>query len=234
MVKNGIGFRFEGGTEMQITKSKIALLIGLISALTLSGCTDWKKKHEALNVEHQNLKGLFDRERSEKSQLADQVAKDQQIIQDLQKQIVEKKRSPADATGFGEGYDVSFDANAGTITVTLPDAILFDSGKANLRTSTSKELDHIYAVLKEKYPGRVIEVAGHTDSDPIKKSKWADNLELSSQRAMSVARYLIQRGVAENKIGATGCGAARPIASNSTAAGKQKNRRVEIIVHMMK
>jgi chemotaxis protein MotB len=219
---------------MEVTKSKIALLLGLISILMLSGCTDWKKKYESLNVESQNTKGLLERERTEKGQLADQVAKDQQIIQDLQKQIVEKKKSPAEATGFGEGYDVSFDANAGTITVTLPDAILFDSGKASLRSSTSKELDHIYAVLKEKYPGREIEVVGHTDSDPIKKSKWADNWELSSERALSVSRYLMQKGISENRIKSAGCGPARPIASNSTAAGKQKNRRVEIIVHMMK
>ena len=111
---------------------------------------------------------------------------------------------------------------------------MFDSGKAALKGSTNKELDHIYSVLKAKYPGRHIEVAGHTDSDPIKKSSWKDNLELSSQRAMAVARYLMQKGVAENKISATGYGEGRPIASNSTAAGKQKNRRVEIVVHMMK
>jgi len=219
---------------MQFTKSKVALLLALLSVMTFSGCTDWKKKHDALNVENQNVKGLLERERAEKGQMADQLAKDQQTIQDLQRQIVEKKRSPADATGFGEGYDVSFDANAGTITVTLPDAILFDPGKASLKNATSKELDHIYSVLKAKYPGRHIEVAGHTDSDPIKKSKWTDNLELSSQRAMSVARYLINKGVAENRIGATGYGSARPLATNSTAAGKQKNRRVEIVVHMMK
>ena len=219
---------------MQFTKSKVALLVALIAVTIFSGCTDWKKKHDALNVENQNVKGLLERERVEKGQLSDQLAKDQQTIQDLQKQIVEKKRSPADATGFGEGYDVSFDANAGTITVTLPDAILFDPGKATMKGSTNKELDHIYSVLKAKYPGRHIEVAGHTDSDPIKRSKWTDNLELSSQRAMSVARYLINKGVAENRIGATGYGSARPLATNSTAAGKQKNRRVEIVVHMMK
>jgi len=219
---------------MQFTRSKVALLLALLSVLTFSGCTDWKKKHDALNVENQNVKGLLERERVEKGQMADQLAKDQQTIQDLQRQIVEKKRSPADATGFGEGYDVSFDANAGTITVTLPNSILFDSGKTTLKNATSKELDHIYSVLKAKYPGRHIEVAGHTDSDPIKKSKWTDNLELSSERAMSVARYLINKGVAENRISATGYGEGRPIASNSTAEGKKKNRRVEIVVHMMK
>jgi len=219
---------------MQGVAKKIVVLTALISITALSGCTDWKKKHEALNVEHKNLEGLLERERMEKGQLAEQVARDQQIIADLQKQIVDKKKSPAEATGFGEGYDVSFDAAAGTITVTLPNSILFDSGKANLKSSTSKELDHIYAVLKEKYPGREIEVVGHTDTDPITKSKWADNLELSAQRALSVSRYLIQRGVAENRIKSAGCGASRPIASNATAAGKQKNRRVEIVVHMMK
>ena len=219
---------------MRITRFNAVMLFGLIPLLLLSGCTDWKKKYDALNVEHQNLKGLLERERAEKGQLSDQMAKDQQTIADLQQQILEKRKTAADATGFGEGYDVAFDASAGTITVTLPNAILFDSGKANLKSATSKELDHIYSVLKSKYPGRQIEVAGHTDSDPIKKSKWTDNLELSSQRAMSVARYLIQKGVADNRIGATGYGAARPVATNSTASGKQKNRRVEIIVHMMK
>ena len=219
---------------MQFTKSKVALLLALLSVMTFSGCTDWKKKHDALNVENQNTKGLLEREKTENAQLADQLAKDQQTIQDLQRQIVEKKRSPADATGFGEGYDVSFDANAGTMTVTLPDAILFDPGKATLKNATSKELDHIYSVLKAKYPGRHIEVAGHTDSDPIKKSKWTDNLELSSQRAMAVARYLEDKGVAKNKISATGYGEGKPKDSNSTAEGKKKNRRVEIVVHMMK
>jgi chemotaxis protein MotB len=211
------------------------VLVGLVSSLLLSsGCTDWKKKYEALNVEHQNLKGLLERERAEKGQLADQSAKDQQTIADLQKQILEKKKTAADATGFGEGYDVSFDAAAGTVTVTLADSILFDSGKATLKSSTSKELDHIYSVLKEKYADRYIDVVGHTDTDPIKKSKWADNWELSSERALSVTRYLVQKGIPEAKIKACGCGPARPVAPNSNGAGKQKNRRVEIVVHIKK
>jgi chemotaxis protein MotB len=211
------------------------VLMGMVSILLLSsGCTDWKKKYEALNVEHQNLKGLLERERAEKGQLADQSAKDQQTITDLQRQILEKKKTAADATGFGEGYDVSFDAAAGTVTVTLADSILFDSGKATLKSSTSKELDHIYSVLREKYGSRDIDVVGHTDTDPIKKSKWADNWELSSERALSVARYLMQKGITDAKIKASGCGPARPVAPNSNGAGKQKNRRVEIVVHILK
>jgi chemotaxis protein MotB len=218
---------------MRVTKFNAAVLFGLIPILLLSGCTNWKKKHDALNVEHQNLKGLIERERAEKGQLSDQLARDQQTIADLQNQILEKKKSAAEATGFGEGYDVAFDAAKGTITVTLPNAILFDSGKANLKSATSKELDHIYSVLRDKYSSKEIEVLGHTDTDPIRKSKWADNWELSSERALTVARYLMQKGINEGRIKAAGCGPARPIASNANAAGKQKNRRVEIVVHML-
>jgi len=210
----------------------ITLLLGFVSVALLPGCTNWKKKYEALNVEHQNLRGLLDRERMEKRQLADRVAQGQQTIAQLQKQIEERNQTPSEASGFGKGYDVSFDASAGTITVTLPNAILFAPGKATLKRSSSVELDHIYEVLQEKYRGKMIDVVGHTDSDPIKKSPWKDNWELSAERALSVTRYLVKRGIPEDRIRAVGRGASQPIASNSTASGKTKNRRVEIIVYL--
>ena len=77
-----------------------------------------------------------------------------------------------------------------------------------------------------------MDVVGHTDTDPIKKSKWKDNWELSAQRALSVLRYLVKRGITKEKIQAVGCGESQSIASNSTASGKARNRRVEIVVHM--
>ncbi|MHC4074708.1 MAG: OmpA family protein [Planctomycetota bacterium] len=64
------------------------------------------------------------------------------------------------------------------------------------------------------------------------KDKWKDNLELSAQRAITVARYLIQRGIPENEIRAVGCGESRPVASNASSAGKARNRRVEIVVYL--
>jgi len=213
-------------------KKTIALLTCSVIFTLLPGCVNWEKRYEALSVEHENLKGLLERERSEKGMLADQVTKGQQTIEELQRQIEEQKKTPADATGFGEGYDVRFDPNAGTITVTLPNAILFDSGKATLKTATSRELDHIYSVLQDKYAHKPIDVVGHTDTDPIRKSKWKDNWELSAQRALTVARYLIKHGISEDEIRAVGCGESRPIASNSTPAGKAKNRRVEIVVNI--
>jgi len=218
---------------MQATNKKtIALLICLVVFALLPGCTNWEKKYNALSVENENLKGLLERERSEKGQLADRISQDAMTIEELQRQIEQRSKTPADVTGFGEGYDVSLDPSKGTITVTLPNAILFDSGKAELKKATSTELDHIQSVLRDKYAGKQIDVIGHTDTDPIKKSKWKDNWELSAQRSLTVLRYLVKRGIPEEKIKAVGCGESQPIASNSTASGKARNRRVEIVVHM--
>ncbi len=216
-------------------KKTIALLICAVFLTIISGCTNWKKEYEALLVEHENLKGRFELERQEKNSLADEYTQSQQTIDELQRQIEELNKTPADASGFGEGYDVAFDPEKGTVTVTLENAILFDSGKAALKQATSAELDHIYSVLQqERYAGKRIDVVGHTDTDPIRKTKdkWKDNWELSAERALSVSRYLIDKGIDEENIRAVGCGASRPVASNATSAGKAKNRRVEIVVYL--
>jgi chemotaxis protein MotB len=200
----------------------------------MPGCTNWQKRHEALLVEHENLKGLLDRERGEKDMLAGEVTMGQQTIEELRRQIEDQKRTPADASGFGDEYNVAFDAAAGTVTVTLQNSLLFDSGKATLKRATSTELDHIRSVLKQKYAGKRVDVVGHTDSDPIRKTKdkWKDNLELSAQRAISVTRYLIRKGISEDEIRAVGCGESRPVASNSSSTEKARNRRVEIVVNI--
>ncbi len=212
-------------------KKTIALLTCLVALTLLSGCTNWEKRYKALSVEHENIKGLLARERSEKGTLADRISQDQMTIEELQRQIEDRSKSPGDVTGFGD-FDVTLDPSKGTITVTLPNSILFDSGKAVLKRATSSELDQIYSVLREKYASKQIDVVGHTDTDPIRKSKWKDNWELSAQRALSVVRYLVKKGVSDDKIQATGRGQSLPIASNSSSSGKAKNRRVEIVVHM--
>jgi chemotaxis protein MotB len=218
---------------MHVARAKaIVPLICVVALSLLSGCTDYKKKYDYLSVEHENLKGRFANMQGDKQRLADRISQDQQTIDELKRQIDELNRTPADATGFGEGYDVAFDPAAGTITVTLQNTILFASGKASLKSTTSTELDHILSVLKQKYAGKEIDVVGHTDTDPIRKSAWKDNWELSAQRALSVTRYLIEHGIPDDQVQASGCGPARPVAPNTSSSGKSKNRRVEIVVHM--
>ena len=220
---------------------KMFLCVSLMIAVIASGCTNWEKKYKGLEVEYRNLKGRYDNcvasldsSAAEKSQLGAELARSQKTINELQKEIEERNISPGQASGFGDDYDVAFDAAAGTITVTLPNALLFSVGQASLKKSTLTELDHVESVLNDRYRGRVIDVIGHTDSDPVKKTKkfWKDNWELSAQRSLSVLRYLVDHGIAKDKIRAVACGASKPIASNSTESGKARNRRVEIVVHM--
>jgi len=210
----------------------------VILMVMLVGCTNWEQKYKALDVEHQNLSGLYencvsslDGASTEKTQLTRALSQSQQTIEGLQNQI---EQGPTDqATGF-TGMDVEFDASRGTITVTLPNAILFSPGKASLRGTTSAELDHVLSVIKERYAGKQIDVVGHTDSDPIKKSAkyWKDNWELSAERSLTVLRYMSSRGISAEKIRAVACGQSRPVASNSNSSGKARNRRVEIVVNM--
>ncbi|MBU2596832.1 MAG: OmpA family protein, partial [Planctomycetes bacterium] len=162
--------------------------------------------------------------------LASRLAEGQQTIDDLEKQI-ESGRSAGEVTEFGD-YQVDVDTAAGTITVTLPNTILYDSGKASLKGSAKGDLNHIVSVLKDRYSNRLIDIVGHTDNDPIRKSKWKDNWQLSTERSLSVLRHLNSNGIPDDRIRAIGCGSGKPMAPNTTASGKAKNRRVEIVVHM--
>jgi chemotaxis protein MotB len=226
---------------MKTTGKMMFVLVGLVAATMLTGCTDWKKKYEALDVEYQNVKGLYENceatltsSASEKGRLERDLADSRRQLEEMQKQVAEKKTTAAKVTDLEGIGEVSIDAAAGTITVTISDAILFASGSATLKSASIAELDKAASVLKSKYAGRKIDVVGHTDTDPISKTKnkWQDNWELSTERALTVVRYLVKKGLPDEAVRAAGCGQARPVASNSTAAGKAKNRRVEIVVYM--
>ena len=104
-------------------------------------------------------------------------------------------------------------------------AILFDTGKAVVKTEYHGDLDKLGDFLKE-FPGSKGSINGHTDSVGSK----ALNLKLSQKRAESVRSYIIKKfGIDGNRITAKGYGSTKPVASNKTAAGKAKNRRIEAV-----
>jgi outer membrane protein OmpA-like peptidoglycan-associated protein len=104
-------------------------------------------------------------------------------------------------------------------------AILFQSGAAVITTSAQSELDAFAAVL-QRCPDTDIYVEGHTDSDGDARA----NLALSVSRAEAVVNALAERGVASSRLYAVGYGESQPVADNTTAAGKAKNRRIVISV----
>jgi len=116
------------------------------------------------------------------------------------------------------------------LVITFVSEVLFDSGKAKLRTDSLAKLDKVAGVLNTTVADLNVGVEGHTDNQPIRKSGWKSNWELSTARALSVLHYLSEKSVAEPRLAAIGYGEYKPVASNDTREGRQKNRRVEIVI----
>jgi outer membrane protein OmpA-like peptidoglycan-associated protein len=115
---------------------------------------------------------------------------------------------------IGEGIKITFDSG-----------ILFDFDKAVLRPVAQTNLEKL-AVILNKYPDTNILIEGHTDS----KGSDSYNLDLSRQRAQTVANFVAGLSVDSARFTTTGYGEAQPVATNDTDAGRQANRRVEIAV----
>jgi outer membrane protein OmpA-like peptidoglycan-associated protein len=110
------------------------------------------------------------------------------------------------------------------LVLTLGD-VLFDTGAATLKPGAETTIDRLAQFMRD-YPERSVRIEGHTDS----AGSDATNQELSERRAQAVRMALLERGLANERIGTVGYGEARPLTSNDTAAGRQQNRRVEIVV----
>lgn len=119
----------------------------------------------------------------------------------------------------------------GRMMLKLPDDILFPSGQKTLKRGGRDTLEEVAEVLKEAAADREFLVAGHTDNVPVgRKSRFGSNWELSTARATEVVRLLIDKGVPAESLAAAGYGEYDPIADNSTPEGREKNRRLEIIL----
>ncbi|HEV2855744.1 MAG TPA: OmpA family protein [Thermoanaerobaculia bacterium] len=112
------------------------------------------------------------------------------------------------------------------VKVDLPADVLFDFDKADVRPDAAAALGRLATVIRA-YPTGRVEIEGHTDS----KGDDAYNQRLSERRAQSVKRWLVEReGVAADRLATRGAGESRPVADNATDAGRQRNRRVGVVI----
>lgn len=126
---------------------------------------------------------------------------------------------------------VEVDVNAQYVMLTLNGALLFDSGKSEIREEALPLVDKLSVIL-ESYDSNSIYIEGHTDNVPIHNEQYENNDILSSYRAHSVKDYVLSKTSLEPaKIRATGCGEYNPVADNSTPEGRARNRRVEIKIY---
>ena len=123
--------------------------------------------------------------------------------------------------------DLGAEETALVVRVELPADVLFDFDKADIRADAATALAQLATIIAA-YPGGRVELLGHTDA----KGDDAYNQRLSERRAQSVASWLVAKhGVDAARLATRGWGEAKPVADNASDEGRQKNRRVEAIVH---
>ncbi len=127
--------------------------------------------------------------------------------------------------------NVKVESVNGQLRFTILNEVLFESGKAELKAGSKSTIDSVLSIIQSDFADRDVTIEGHTDSDPIQKSKWKDNWELSYNRSMAVLYYLMnEKGIPAERLKAVACADSQPVAPNDSSANKRLNRRAVIVV----
>jgi chemotaxis protein MotB len=179
--------------------------------------------------EVERLQLLLSQRGSEYEALREQLA----TLRAIEEEIRDRNRIYEDMIGrfqsLIDGGQVSVNIVRGRMVIQLPQDILFASGSANIGAEGRRTLQEVGSVIAE-LDDREFQVEGHTDDVPISTERFPSNWELSSARALSVVRLLIQAGVNPERVSGAGFGEFQPVASNDDAAGRRRNRRIEIVM----
>lgn len=221
-----------------LTFRTATLLLG--ASLLAAGCQS--KLHDdnmALHDQNRKLQADLNDTRDRLGDTESRLAKapDPASVSQMQARINELEtqlKSQPTATGGTapdpalSGVEATYDKSRGTLTVNLPGQVLFEPGKAAIKKTAYSTLDKIVAAIKKDYSKKTIYVDGHTDADPIAKTKatWEDNWDLAAARANAVRRYLTSHGVDSKKVDL------RAFGPNHPKGGKETSRRVEIVVQV--
>lgn len=168
-------------------------------------------------------------QQTEKSEEQDAIEEVEQKKLEQSEKMAEQLEQSLQQNNISEAVDVDYTSQY--VVLTLNGALLFDSGKADIRAEAQGVVDTIGGML-QNYGDNIIEVEGHTDNVPIHTAKYKNNNELSSARALAVAEYYIeQKGINPARLKYSGRGEYVPVADNGTAEGRALNRRVEIKIY---
>ncbi len=211
-------------TPQQVKKleDEISLLQGKLRDADIRKQEEIKKLKEESMAQQNRLKASYDSQlkrlelekRKEETRLKE--AKDA-LAKELQKELSE--------------YKAKLEMTERGLIITFLAEVFFDSGKDVIRQEGFSVLDKVAKILNEKVADSAVAIEGHTDNEPIKYSNWLSNWELSAHRALAVLHYFIDKcNVAPQRLSANGYGEYMPVTTNDTKEGRQKNRRVEIVI----
>ncbi len=189
-------------------------------------------KHQVATLQEEKDVLVSDKEAlaTERDNLAKSVEEKSSELASLKGTTDELKEKMKDEIAKG---DIQLTESGGKLRVGLVDKILFDSGEASVSKRGEGVLARVGTVLAN-IEDRQIQVSGHTDNTPISdklKQQYPTNWELSVARATNVVRFLQEKAsVPADRLVASGYGEYQPIANNRTAAGRAKNRRIELLL----
>ena len=208
-----------------------------LKADTEKQLADLEKLNGELKQRILAMSGDIGKAESDKEALNSDLLAMKKSLEDLKRaQAAAEKRAKAfrDLVGkFKQMVDagkLAVEIRNGLMLVKLPDHILFDPGKTDLKKEGSDAIGQVTKILNG-VEGRKFQVAGHTDNQPLgKKSRFKSNWELSTERAVTVVNLMIKEGMDEKRLSAAGFADVLPIAGNDDDEGRRKNRRIEIVL----
>jgi chemotaxis protein MotB len=239
----------EGNEQvMNFLKSNRMAVLLFVSALPLStSCVSNRSYQSALDQKDAELRALREERAELKAQLQSmkssldsahgELSEASARLAEPETQMIPAPDEAAATQRFPEldHVGVSYGMRDGNMVISIPSSITFASGQATLSKEGEKALREVATTLKQQYQGAHYSIEGHTDTDPIKKSKFASNRELSVQRAMAVLTFLVEDcGISDKQCVVAGHGQYTPVAPNDNKDDKSRNRRVEIVVHKQK
>jgi chemotaxis protein MotB len=200
------------------------------TAFSLTGCESQQEKDQLSLLQQENtelrtqldergkaLDGANGELRSANSELRDWKEK-------YSNAEIEWQSNASPTGGFDGIQGVTATYGPNDVTVSVEGDVLFDSGRTSLKPDARSALDRVAQVLRTQYAGNAIIIAGHTDSDPIRKSGHKSNYHLGFERGWSVRKFLTEKGISSDDIAVMSYGPDRPMGN------AQKSRRVEIVV----
>ena len=225
-----------------VARAAKTALLAAICLPGLTSCVTESQMRLAIDDRDREIATL----RTDKTELQERLDLLSYEKEDLRVKLENAQANLASATqvpaGFdtGEGYvafpeleemGITTDMRAGETVISVPAEVSFGSGKASLSKQGRSALMAVASRLKSEFPASArFHIEGHTDSDPISKSKFKSNRDLSIARAMAVLEYLVTEArVSDERFVVVGHGQYKPVAPNS-GSSKAKNRRVEIVV----
>jgi len=189
------------------------VLLGLAVVSMLTACQSGKDMQ--IDELQQQVDALRAQNNDLESRLARALADGDQARQQalaLQQQLDEARRQLAEGLAAQPELPPNWTGTDRFVWTDVADDILFDSGKATLKKGGAERVAELVATIKENWPDRQVWIIGHTDTDPIKVTRhlWKDNLDLSLNRAATVAREFYKLGIEPRQVLVAGPGEYRP------------------------